>query len=123
MAGSRKGIPNKSTLLRHWIGTDKDPAKYLIEIMTSAGADPRERLQAAVTLMPYVHRKQPMEVEGELNATGGFTVRIIREWDRPALEAPPGTGAGQPETLQCTTGTPEVWQDSTGPVRLDRQGI
>ena len=121
--GRPAGSKNKSSLLRNWIGGPNDPAKYLIEIMTSAGADPRERLQAAVTLMPYVHRKQPVEVEGELNATGGFTVRIIREWDKPALEAPSSTGAGQPEALQCVAGTPEVWQDSAGAVRLDRQGI
>jgi len=120
---SRAGSPNKNNVFRKLAGTDKDPAKYLIELMTSVGADPRERMQAAVTLMPYVHRKQPIDVDGELNAKGVFTVRISREWDTPEITQASIGSDEKPATLQCVAGTPEVWQDSTGPVRLDRQGI
>ena len=110
--GSRKGIPNKSTLLRKWIGTAKDPAALLVEIMADPTQDLDKRIDCAKTLMPYVHRKQPIEVESDNSSSGVFEFRIIRAADSLA-----GSSAGSlefPAPVQCIAGPPEIRQDSSG---------
>jgi hypothetical protein len=81
-----KGSTNKPKLIS-WAGGDRDPALLLARFMMNEAEDPNRRTQAAVALLPYVHRKLPMAVEADINATGSFTLEIRRYGDEPAKPA------------------------------------
>jgi hypothetical protein len=87
MAGRPPGAKNKKGMLIAWAGGERDPALFLAEVMVNQGEDPNRRTQAAVALLPYVHRKLPMAVEADINATGSFTLEIRRYGDEPAKPA------------------------------------
>jgi hypothetical protein len=118
---SRKGIPNKSTLLRKWIGTDKDPAMFMLKLMMDPAADVGHRLDCAKTLIPYVHRKQPVEVEQTNESSGVFEFRIVRAADSLAGHTIAGTQL--PQSVQCAAGAPEIRQDSPGYCRVDLESL
>lgn len=69
-----KGVANKPKITS-WKDTDKDPARVLLATMNDPEQRPELRVKAAAALMPFVHRKQPqeMEIEGDL---GGINVII-----------------------------------------------
>jgi len=78
---SRKGSPNKATLLRGWIGIEaKDPAMFLLTVMNDVTAKLELRVDAAKTLIPFVHRRQPVEVEAS-GADGGPITIVVKRAD------------------------------------------
>jgi hypothetical protein len=79
--GRPLGAKNKAGMLIAWAGTEKDPALFLAKVMADREQDENRRVQAAVALLPYVHRKLPMAVEADINASGRFTVEIRRTGD------------------------------------------
>lgn len=74
--GRPKGSLNKATLVGY-IGTSKDPAHLLLRVLADEGEEMSQRMDAAKTLMPYVHRKQPTAVEtsGDPLSVINFVVR------------------------------------------------
>jgi hypothetical protein len=59
MPGSRKGIPNKSTLARKAAiaASGLSPLDYLLSVMRDESAERSDRLEAAKAAAPYVHPK------------------------------------------------------------------
>ena len=88
------GSINKPKLMT-WNGTKKDPATVLANIMSDETQELDTRMRAAIALMPYVHRKQPIAVEADIEERGAFLVRIIREIEPPAdVRGAPGQAIG-----------------------------
>lgn len=58
------GSTNKPKLVT-WNGTKRDPAAYVASVMLDDTADQETRLKAAIALLPFVHRKQPTEIESD----------------------------------------------------------
>ena len=64
-----KGAVNKATILQSYIGTKKDPAVLLLKVLQDEGADIKDRIDAAKTLMPYCHKKLPTMIEADVTAS------------------------------------------------------
>ena len=72
--GRPVGSANKPKLIS-WRGGRKDPASFILAVMQDENEDTDTRMRAAIALLPYVHRRQPLEVEAEIEAALTVVIR------------------------------------------------
>ena len=72
--GRPVGSANKPKLIS-WRGGRKDPASFILQVMQDESEDTDTRMRAAIALLPYVHRRQPLEVEAEIDAALTVVIR------------------------------------------------
>lgn len=64
MAVNPRGKGRKPFLLK-WRGTERDPATFIAEVMIDNMAPMDMRMDAAKALLPYVHKRLPLEKDDD----------------------------------------------------------
>lgn len=76
MAGRPKGARNKYKLLSEYIGGPRDAGLFLLKILEDNDAPMEARIDAAKTLLPYQHKKMPVDNSVALQLPDNVTITI-----------------------------------------------
>jgi hypothetical protein len=76
MAGRPKGARNKYKLLSEYIGGPRDAGLFLLQVLEDEAAPMDARIDAAKTLLPYQHKKMPVDNSVDLKLPDNITISI-----------------------------------------------
>jgi hypothetical protein len=71
-----KGSRNKTKLLSEWLGGPRDAGLFLLQVLEDEAAPMDARIDAAKTLLPYQHKRMPVDNSVALQLPDNVTITI-----------------------------------------------